>query len=106
MEDELPALLKKLTGWTQHWDSIKETLQRECKVPADWRVHVWLFVPKSRNGDARGRTGAASSPDGSALQGEAYGAGGNTALEHLELAQKRRGLGDHPAPVADLRPSV
>lgn len=47
MEDQLPALLTKLSGWTKHWDAIKAKLQRECKVPADWRVHVWLFVPKA-----------------------------------------------------------
>ena len=47
MEDQLPALLAKLTGWTKHWDAIKANLQRECKVPADWRIHVWLFVPKA-----------------------------------------------------------
>lgn len=47
MEDQLPDLLKKLAGWTKHWDSIKATLQRECKVPAHWRVHVWIFVPRA-----------------------------------------------------------
>lgn len=46
LEGELPSLLRKLTGWTKHWDQIKDTLHRECKVPAGWRVHVWLFVPR------------------------------------------------------------
>lgn len=47
MDDQLPALLNKLTGWTKHWDSIKAILQRACKVPAGWRVHVWIFVPSA-----------------------------------------------------------
>ena len=47
LDDELAPLLKKLTSWTEHWDSIKATLQREYKVPGDWRVHVWLFIPKA-----------------------------------------------------------
>ena len=47
IEDQLPALLNKLTEWTKHWGSIKAILQREYKVPADWRVHVWVFIPSA-----------------------------------------------------------
>jgi hypothetical protein len=47
LEDGTPALLRKLAGWTKHWDQIKATLHRECRVPAEWRVHVWLFVPRT-----------------------------------------------------------
>jgi hypothetical protein len=42
----LQSLIKKLSGWTRNWDYIKAALRRDCKVPASWRVHVWLFVPK------------------------------------------------------------
>lgn len=45
-EDELPSLLKKLSAWTKNWDSVKAALERDCMVPANWRIHVWLFVPK------------------------------------------------------------
>lgn len=47
LEDKLPSLVRKLANWTKHWDSIKAALHRECRVPADWRVHVWLFVPRN-----------------------------------------------------------
>jgi hypothetical protein len=43
---KLQPLIKKLSAWTKNWDSIKTALQRDCKVPANWRIHVWLFVPK------------------------------------------------------------
>ena len=45
-EDERPSLLKKLSTWTKNWDLVKTALERDCMVPANWRIHVWLFVPK------------------------------------------------------------
>ncbi len=44
-EHKLQPLINKLSAWTKNWDSIKAALRRDCKVPANWRVHVWLFVP-------------------------------------------------------------
>jgi hypothetical protein len=46
LDEQIPSLLRKLTAWTKNWDRVKISLQQNCKVPADWRVHVWLFVPK------------------------------------------------------------
>lgn len=40
------ALIKKLAYWTSSWDSLESALRRECKVPKNWRIHVWLFVPQ------------------------------------------------------------
>jgi hypothetical protein len=45
-DDQLQSLMRKVSTWTKNWDSIKAALQRDCKVPANWRVHVWLFVPR------------------------------------------------------------
>lgn len=45
-EHKLPTLLKKLSDWTANWDSLQTALRRDCMVPANWRVHVWVFVPK------------------------------------------------------------
>lgn len=46
LDQKQQLLLKKLSAWTKNWDSITAALRRGCKIPADWRVHVWLFVPK------------------------------------------------------------
>jgi hypothetical protein len=46
VHEDLQSLMRKLAAWTKNWDSIKAILERDCKVPANWRVHVWLFVPK------------------------------------------------------------
>src|SRR6202022_4941181 len=43
---KLHALLKKMSAWAQHWNSITAALQRDSMVPASWRIHVWLFVPR------------------------------------------------------------
>lgn len=45
-EHKLHAFIEELYVWTRNWDSIKASLQRDCGVPANWRVYVWLFVPK------------------------------------------------------------
>ena len=45
-EHKLKSLVKKLSVWTKNWDLINSALRRDCMVPAAWRVHVWLFVPK------------------------------------------------------------
>jgi hypothetical protein len=47
LDDHVPSLLRKLAVWTKNWDLVKAALHRECKAPAEWRVHVWLFVPKN-----------------------------------------------------------
>jgi hypothetical protein len=46
LDDQLQSLMRKLSAWTKNWDSIRAALQRDCKLPANWRVHVWLFVPR------------------------------------------------------------
>lgn len=46
LHENLQGLIRKLAAWTKNWDSIKAVLRRDCKLPANWRVHVWLFVPK------------------------------------------------------------
>jgi len=46
LEEKLQSLLRKLSAWTKNWDAIKAALSRDCKVPSNWRVHVWLFVPR------------------------------------------------------------
>lgn len=45
-KEKLQSLIRKLSIWTADWDAIKAALRRVYKVPASWRVHVWLFVPR------------------------------------------------------------
>lgn len=46
-EDRLQPLIRRLSTWTRNWELIKTALRRDSKVPAKWRVHVWLFAPKA-----------------------------------------------------------
>ena len=45
-ENKFGSLIKKLSAWTKNWESIKSTLRVNCRLPANWRIHVWLFVQK------------------------------------------------------------
>ena len=45
-KDKLQPLINRLSTWTKNWDLIKTALRRDSKVPAKWRIYVWLFVPK------------------------------------------------------------
>lgn len=42
----LGALLKRLAGWNANWLELKTALVRDSKVPANWDVRPWLFVPE------------------------------------------------------------
>lgn len=40
----LDALVKRLSGWHEHWDGVVAALRRDCYVPAAWPARPWLFV--------------------------------------------------------------
>ena len=46
LDEKLQLVMSKLSAWTKNRDSIKAALRRDYKVPANWRVHVWLFLPR------------------------------------------------------------
>lgn len=45
-DDKLQGMVEQMSTWTRNWDSIKTSLCHGSKVPKNWRVYVWLFVPK------------------------------------------------------------
>lgn len=42
----LNALAKRLSEWNTHWDDVKAAVVRESRIPADWKVRPWIFVPE------------------------------------------------------------
>jgi hypothetical protein len=42
----LAALLKRLGDWNEHWDAVRAALVRDCRLPAEWPVTPWVFVPQ------------------------------------------------------------
>lgn len=42
----LRALIKRLGAWTENWEEVKDGLRRDCRLPSEWRVYVWLFIPR------------------------------------------------------------
>jgi hypothetical protein len=42
----LGALLKRLGEWNAHWRGLREALVRDSRLPAEWSVRPWLFIPE------------------------------------------------------------
>lgn len=40
-------LFRRLSGWDEHWPSIRVALERDSGIPATWPLVPWLFVPGS-----------------------------------------------------------
>lgn len=55
----LSSLLKRLNDWQANWNGIVSALIRDCKVPEDWPVRPWLFVPAEQKLLLRKRWAAA-----------------------------------------------
>lgn len=43
------SLLNRLRAWSLHWDHICSAIHRDCRVPADWTVQPWAFIPQERH---------------------------------------------------------
>jgi len=42
----LGSLVGRLRQWHENWSDICAALARDCCLPKDWPVRVWLFVPE------------------------------------------------------------
>jgi hypothetical protein len=42
----LAALLKRLADWNSNWSGVKLSIERDCRLPSDWPVVPWLFIPE------------------------------------------------------------
>lgn len=47
---KLGTLIDRLQQWSRNWQGIQAALIRDCKVPANWPVRPWLFVPEESLG--------------------------------------------------------
>ncbi len=43
---KLPALMKRLSAWNDHWDGLKAALFRDAHLPSHWQLRPWLFIPE------------------------------------------------------------
>jgi hypothetical protein len=44
--EKLRALIDRLKKWSENWPGVRAALARDCKVPSEWPVRPWLFVPQ------------------------------------------------------------
>lgn len=42
----LQTLIGRLKDWNENWLGVQEALIRDSKLPVDWEVRPWLFVPE------------------------------------------------------------
>jgi hypothetical protein len=53
--EKLGALTERLKNWAANWAGVHDALVRDCKVPSDWPVRPWLFVPQGKIGRLVGK---------------------------------------------------
>ena len=44
--EKLGALIERLRKWSASWEGVCTALVRDCKVPENWPIRPWLFVPQ------------------------------------------------------------
>jgi hypothetical protein len=42
------SLTERLASWRPMWTAIVEAIKRDTRVPIDWHVRPWLFLPESK----------------------------------------------------------
>ena len=46
--ESLQRLIKRLKEWNDHWQEIRDALVKYNRLPAEWAVRPWLFVPRAK----------------------------------------------------------
>ena len=49
-EKALSKLHERLRNWSMHWTEIEKAIKRDSKMPNDWSVRPWLFLPEAQLG--------------------------------------------------------
>lgn len=49
------ALLTRLNQWYANWGRVRQAVFRDCKIPEDWCVGIWVFVPAELEAGLRQR---------------------------------------------------
>jgi hypothetical protein len=45
----MQTLLARLQAWSAMWQPFCGALQRDCRVPSDWNIQPWLFIPEKNH---------------------------------------------------------
>jgi hypothetical protein len=49
------ALLKRLGTWAENWPKVTAAIRRDAKIPGDWNIIPWVFVPEPQIAAIRDR---------------------------------------------------
>jgi hypothetical protein len=64
----LQSLLQRLRQWESHWPALCEAVRRDCRLPSDWPIQPWLFVPEERTAFLKNKLAEFGSINGRTLQ--------------------------------------
>lgn len=42
----MSGLARRLLAWDANWNDLRNSLTRDCGIPASWKVQPWAFVPQ------------------------------------------------------------
>lgn len=42
----MSALSNRLLAWSIHWGELVAALKRDCRIPDDWQIEPWVFIPE------------------------------------------------------------
>jgi len=43
---QLAGLSKRLSGWNENWQEVRQSLVRDSNIESSWSVRPWIFVPE------------------------------------------------------------
>ena len=44
------SLLSRMKAWGTHWAPMCAAVARDCRIPKDWEIEPWLFIPRANHG--------------------------------------------------------
>lgn len=42
----MSSLAKRLLAWNENWDELVFSMRRDSKIPNDWSIQPWAFIPE------------------------------------------------------------
>ena len=45
----MQSLLGRLNAWQKNWAELTAAVLRDAGIPPDWKVQLWLFIPKKHH---------------------------------------------------------
>ena len=64
----MQSLIARLQAWQANWDELVQAVLRDARIPKDWKVHPWVFIPKRHHAMFAEKFARLSPDNGSAFK--------------------------------------